>query len=260
MRLSYFQIRYFFSIDLLKKIIFLSVLIAIFGTFSYQNMIHQSMNQNITALPNVIEGMIDISSNNFFPVLLFFILILFSSVTVYRCFQANDMYILRLDNKKKYLENVLKTIFITNTVTYLIILVVLFLVLFCFLGPQFSILYVAQYKTYNIIYLFFYLFRSFCLVQVISMITILLFQLLKPSFVLILNIILYIGTMNFYYDQHEINSIWQIPLGLMQYFTTTKYASFYFEVMLSSMYVLFFIMLGGLLFEYCYRHMKRVGD
>ena len=254
------DIRYLMNTSLIKKIIILSVSIGICGTFSYKSISDTRIISEPSYIPNLIDAIIDIVSNNVFPILLFFILMLFSTITIFNSFEQNNMYIFRLETKKKYFEKLIKNLFITNTITFIIICLILVVVSYFFASSTIIIKYDKIYKTINIIYLFFFLFRVFCLSQILSITSIMLFKVINYRYVLLMNLLIFAYSLGLYYEAKPINSLLQIKFNLASYLTILNYTNFYLEVMISCAYILFLIMISSLIFEFSYRQVRDIGD
>ncbi len=224
----------------------LMVILSFYGGYISMNMTY--LNGFLTVLTNKL----------FFTwgVLIPFLII---TLCTYIFFHKSDFLILRFNNKKEYLKNMLLTIFFVNLFSYVVLIVLLIICLNIF--PKkggFGFVYNPNLNCHNFIYLVFILFRLFCIIQLISIINALLCKLTNIKFTIMLNMILYASLILLvYFTMVPISSVLSMPLYIGNYLIISMYSSFGLELLCTIIY--FSILLVIIYFLY-YINNKRIGD
>ena len=250
------NIKYLIGKDWLLKIILLSGIISLCGVYSYKSLGFNSSNFR----PNVIDGLIDIASNRMFPIVLFFLLLLFSAMHIYTNFEKNTIYIMRFNTKREYLQNLVKTILIANSIVFIAILLTTTFVFIVFIGPIIKISFNNFYNTYNIVYLLYFLIKIFLLSQILSILSVILCKIINKKIVLFLNILFYSISLGMYYVIGSISSIKQMKWDITSYLSMIKYDSFDLEITIAIIYILIWIIICSIVFEIGYRNIKDIDD
>lgn len=242
MKIKSYSLKYLFDEDLTKKIMVLSFLISICAFYLYK--INYKVNINI------IDGVVSVMTNNLVCIILYFVILLFSSITVYKKIGKNSIHLLRFKTKREYLIVLIKSIIKSNTFTFILVFIMNLLIFSFFSGFNFGFRYVEFYKTFNLIYLIFMAIKIYILSNLLSLISILLFEIINEKIVYLLNLIIYSTTFLTYYESTSIDSLLEIKLLLGNYLMILNYSSFIFEILLFIIYSLLIVMGSSLLFEY----------
>lgn len=179
-------------------------------------------------------------SDNYITYIL--LLNLFNTLNVYNIFNKNDYFILRINNKKTYLKQLLCIISFSNLILTLlnIILCLIFLNVFNVYEP------LAIVKNYHMnvwIYVIFTIFEFLILNQIISLINILLLKICNNKIVVFANIFLYFVLRIIPIKTTVINNILALPLSLFRYFGYQMYANFNLEIICFIVYCLLLIII-----------------
>lgn len=188
-----------------------------------------------------------ISTNNFidsiliplqFPIFNIFMFALLFLNTLNTCSIFNkefSFYIIRLNTKKKYVYELLKTVLSVNLLLLVLFFLIFFIILNLFKLGNIEIHTFQNYSISNLSYVVFYLFRYICFAMIICLISVILFINFKEKLTLLLDSIFLIGFMLIRLDIGIRNIVPFLP---WYYFSGVEYASFINEVCYSLLYLL----------------------
>lgn len=153
-------------------------------------------------------------------------IILFNSL-MQRLYDSNDMLIVRLENKKEYIKEQMKCIFIFDSFIYICLLLIIFAFLNVFSSNNFDIYIIDSLQTNNFIYSIFIMIKLYALMILFSMYYVLITKLVNKTFSLITGILfsisIYLCTSNSYIVANLLN----MPLYLGYYFIdVVQFSSF----------------------------------
>lgn len=209
-----------------------------------------------------ISAIMDIFTQEYYDVA-FFALILVNTINTYDMFEKNSCYIIRFNNKKEYLIQLIKNILISNTILFIINLLVS-LIFLNFFGNQFIIkkydIYGISYNIPNLLYIVFYMFRFYIIVSIISLINACLIKLVNSKCAIFINVLLWIVFIFYPYNSHVINSISDIPLVFCSYFRVQFYSGFALESACSILYIFMLLIIGLVLFNIAKNRIKQIGE
>lgn len=211
------NIKYFLERPTLKFIIFLAIFLNLYGTC------YLASNQDY------IQGILMIFSNGYYDCFLIgvFVVNTFDIVAIY---EKNYSYIIRFENHKMYLRELIKKVIIGNIILFLTNLIIMLICLNIFSGNLF-VGEVYNYGINNIIYLVYYLIKVIIVLNIIAVITVLIMKLFGKNMSFIVNIILcsvfvFIPNETLY----TINSLKDIRLFIGDYMNLYRYSNFPFEI------------------------------
>lgn len=166
---------------------------------------------------------------------LFFLILFINTINVCSTFDKYDFYIIRLNNKKKYLNELIKIVTYSN----IIVIGVIILSYFAMLNlVEFQYIFPSVYNGYvnNIVYTFFYLVRYSIIAISISILSILSYVKIGEKKTIIINII-FVAFFWFFsgYNEAIVNSFSFLP---WDYFKSIKYGSFSLEINYSLWFIL----------------------
>lgn len=194
--------------------------------------------------PNYIDGVVFfLKDQTIFLIIIFLIPMLINSFNVLFHFEKLSCNLLRLETKNNYLKNLIETSLKVNTIYFFIIVFIIFIASFCLINKNILIIYNISYKTYNIIYLVFYLFKIYFISEWLSIVSILLY---KNKLFIILNLIIYL---NMTRETKIINSILNMPLLISDYLINNQYSSFSLSIICFTIYALFLILIAKIIYN-----------
>lgn len=158
------------------------------------------------------------------------LLLLLNMINVYTLFNKNDYFIIRIKNKKQYLEQLLLITCFSSLVLVVvnIMLVIIFLNIFNTNLPLYE---VKNYHMNAWIYAVFVIIKFIILTQLISLINTLLIKLVDKKIVVIINIILLYIIRAIPFPNKVVSSVIDMPLSIFDYFGSTTYTSFTLEIL-----------------------------
>lgn len=228
-----------------KMSLFLMLLLSIYGGYLSSNL-------------NYLEGFLSTLATPLYFVLAILIPFMVLSLCTYNVFEKNEYLILRLETRKEYLKNLVLTIFIVNLICFAFLLMVLIICMNLFPKSGFGFIYNEQLHCHNFLYLIFTVVKLFCIVQILSIISILLCKIIDKKIVISLNIALYISFMVFdFLPISVINSISKMPVFVGDYLRILRYGSFHIEFTCTILYILFLLILTCAIYVIV---RKRIGD
>lgn len=248
MKYEFENFKYMISSEIFKLILLFIIIATLYGTFY------------LTLGSGYVSGFLTMISNGYYNMLIF-IIILLNTINLYKIFEKNNLYIIRFKTKKEYLKKLISNTLFSNGLILLLIYIFAIIGLNVFCSSSSGIGVIEKYNMINWIYLIFYIIRSFVLIQIISVINILLLKIIDSKLLLLLNFLLYGIIISYPYAANiEINTAFNIPLFIGEYFTLYKYEYFTLELLCSTLYIGLLILIIGLLFNVVERFMKQVGE
>ena len=193
-----------------------------------------------------------------FPIFNVFMFSLLLLNTLNTCSIINknfSFYILRLQNKKKYCIELLKSVILVNLFLLCLFFLFFFIVLNIFKLGKIQIHNYQNYNVTNLIYVIFYLFRYIFIAIGLTMFSALLFLNFKWKITLVIDGIFLAMFLLIPIDMEIKN---HFSLSIWSYFTNTMYSTFLTEISFS---LLFLCILEGfvlLLFHFTYRNKRMV--
>ena len=170
-----------------------------------------------------ISAIMDIFTQEYYDIA-FFALILVNTINTYDMFEKNSCYIIRFNNKKEYLIQLI------------------------------------TYNIPNLLYIVFYMFRFYIIVSIISLINACLIKLVNSKCAIFINVLLWIVFIFYPYNSHVINSISDIPLVFCSYFRVQFYSGFALESACSILYIFMLLIIGLVLFNIAKNRIKQIGE
>lgn len=220
-----FQIfNYFASSDRYKAVFLLTVILALYGSI---------------ALGSGQSNLIDSNFITFmFPIFNIFMFAILFLNTLNICIMFNNsfsFYIIRLENKKKYIKELLKNVLLFNLMHLIIFFLLYFIVLFLLNSPIFTIHNYQNYDISNLLYLVFYLGRYVIISLIICLISTLLYVNFKLKAVFLLDISFITSFLLIMTKDQIVSSIFIFP---WEYFTNIRFDNFSLEISSSILYIL----------------------
>lgn len=205
-----------------------------------------------------LEGFLQIFTDPYY-VFAFLALILFNTLNVYSMFEKNTYYIIRFNDRKEYLIQLIKNVLTSNTIIFIINILVAFIFL-NFFGGKLVIQNYMNYNIPNILYMIFYIARFLILSSIISIINTCLLKLIDSKIIILMNSCCWITFIFYPYSPSLINSIFNMPLMLCDYFRTELYSNFFMESACSILYIIVLIVITAIIFNISKNKMKKIGE
>lgn len=205
-----------------------------------------------------LEGFLAIFTNIYY-VATFFALTLFNTLNTYNMFEKNTYYIIRFDNRKEYLIQLIKNVITSNTIIFIINILVSFIFL-NFFGGKLVIKNYMNYNVSNILYVIFYISRFLILSSLISIINTCLLKLIDSKIIIFVNSILWITFIFYPHSPTLINNIFSVPLMLCDYFRTKVYSNFFMESACSILYIIALTIITIIIFNISKSRIKKIGE
>lgn len=182
--------------------------------------------------------------------LLFFLIIAYS---IFNYYKNNYFQISRINSKKDFIKNIINDTYIINNIFFLIFIISTIALLLIFRGNDIYITkmkyFMFDYNISNIEYVVFHIFKMYCLMQLSSILSILLFNTFDYKLVIFLNVILYCIYLMFPYKVYIIKSFVQLPIILIKYIDMNSYSTFGLEVITFLIYVLLFSIINYIIYK-----------
>lgn len=99
--------------------------------------------------------------SNALTMLIIITLFLINTINIIRVFDKNEIYIIRYKTKKQYFKNLVKNIFIKNTILFIINFIMLVLLILLFNNNGFVIDSIGSYEVSNLVYTGIHLVKIF---------------------------------------------------------------------------------------------------
>lgn len=220
-----------------KIIIILSVILSLYGSFILSAGINNYFNSILCTFQFTTFNA------------LFFLILFINTINICSMFDKYYFYIIRLNNKKRYLKELIKLIVYAN----FIVIGTLFLSYFAFLNlVEFQYIFPTDYNGYvnNIVYTIFYLIRYIVIAISISIMSIISYVKLGEKITIIFNII-FIAFFWFFSGNNlsVVNSFSILPWN---YFSNINYGSFSLEIN----YSILFIFILEMIIYFLYRNIN----
>lgn len=186
------------------------------------------------------------------------LIILLNTRNIYNIFESNNFFIIRFGSKKKYLNELIKTVCFSNFCTIILNLLLLMIGLNLFNQNQI----VPKFEIYTIqsnYYVIFIIIKLILLILIISTINVLFFKKFNNLVVVSFNFVLYILIAGFSKNFVLIQTIKQFPLFIGDYFLINFYSSFAFEICIFMLYVFLLLIIINVVKKLIIKNMKDVG-
>lgn len=209
---------------------------------------------------NYIPAIFSILNNKIFIIFMLFICLM-TTINTYIHFNSSNYYIIRLKSKKEYLRELINNTIFNNLITLIIQLIMILICLNIFCSSGLGISVMANYNILNIIYLLFFIIRTFIILLFVSVINCMLFNIINKNIILIINALYYASIVcsSFIFNignADNQNMKWQ----LLDYLTIQPYNSFFSEVYYSIFYITILITIIHIVFRYTEINIKQVGE
>lgn len=209
---------------------------------------------------NYIPAIFSIFNNKVFIIFMLFICLM-TTINTYIHFNSSNYYIIRLKSKKEYLRELINNTIFNNLVTLIIQVIMILIGLNVFCSSNLGISVMENYNILNIIYLLFFLIRSFMILLFVSVINCILFNIIHKNVIFVINALYYASIVCSAYILNIDNlAIQNMKWQLLDYLTLQSYNSFFSEVYYSVFYITILITIIHILFRYAVINIKQVGE
>ena len=193
---------------------------------------------SITNKMTIVDGIYNILTWNFFIMVLLF-LFLFNAYNIITETSKNYSFLIRIKNYKEFISKIIKFIFISNLIIYLIVLFLLLIISVLRTGMNLQIDSYGIYNIDNLVYLIFHIIRSYFILNMLVVILVSLYKLVKEEIVVILSGILPISIVALtpFISEKKITSVFKLPLYYGEYFIKNNYETFIFEICMSLLFI-----------------------
>ena len=167
---------------------------------------------NIINNMTMINGIYSTLSWNFFIMVLLFLFI-FNTYNIYIELVKNYSFLIRIKNYKEFISKIIKFIFISNLIIYLIVLFLLLIISVLRTGMNLQIDSYGIYNINNLVYLIFHIIRSYFILNMLVVILVSLYKLVKEEIVVILSGILTISIVALtpFISEKKITTVCKLP-------------------------------------------------
>lgn len=205
---------------------------------------------SITNKMTIVDGIYNILTWNFFIMVLLF-LFLFNAYNIITETSKNYSFLIRIKNYKEFISKIIKFIFISNLIIYLIVLFLLLIISVLRTGMNFQIDSYGIYNIDNLVYLIFHIIRSYLILNMLVVILVSLYKLVKEEIVVILSGILPISIVALtpFISEKKITSVFKLPLYYGEYFIKNNYETFIFEICMSLLFISVLALISKILIE-----------
>ncbi len=205
---------------------------------------------SITNKMTIVDGIYNILTWNFFIMVLLF-LFLFNAYNIITETSKNYSFLIRIKNYKEFISKIIKFIFISNLIIYLIILFLLLIIAVLRTGMNLQIDSYGIYNIDNLVYLIFHIIRSYFILNMLVVILVSLYKLAKEEIVVILSGILPISIVALtpFISEKKITSVFKLPLYYGEYFIKNNYERFIFEICMSLLFISVLALISKILIE-----------
>ena len=242
---TYQILNYFASTDRYKIILILTIILCLYGSFA--------LGLNVTFTSSILNTfMFDI-----FNIFMFLILFI-NTLNICTTFDNEfSFYIIRLNNKKRYIKELLKNVLIFN-ILHLTIFFLIYFTIKCFMTyePGSYTLY-QNYNITNNLYLIFYLGRYIILGLLFCLIESLIYINFKTKIVCIFNSLFIMGFLLSSSSDIINNKFLIFPWS---YFNNIKYSSFSMEILYSCIYILILLIISLLLYKFILKKKETINN
>ena len=205
---------------------------------------------SITNKMTIVDGIYNILTWNFFIMVLLF-LFLFNAYNIITETSKNYSFLIRIKNYKEFISKIIKFIFISNLIIYLIVLFLLLIISVLRTGMNLQIDSYGIYNINNLVYLIFHIIRSYFILNMLVVILVSLYKLVKEEMVVILSGILPISIVALtpFISEKKITSVFKLPLYYGEYFIKNNYETFIFEICMSLLFISVLALISKILIE-----------
>ena len=205
---------------------------------------------SITNKITIVDGIYNILTWNFFIMVLLF-LFLFNAYNIITETSKNYSFLIRIKNYKEFISKIIKFIFISNLIIYLIVLFLLLIISVLRTGMNLQIDSYGIYNINNLVYLIFHIIRSYFILNMLVVILVSLYKLVKEEMVVILSGILPISIVALtpFISEKKITSVFKLPLYYGEYFIKNNYETFIFEICMSLLFISVLALISKILIE-----------
>lgn len=205
---------------------------------------------SITNKITIVDGIYNILTWNFFIMVLLF-LFLFNAYNIITETSKNYSFLIRIKNYKEFISKIIKFIFISNLIIYLIVLFLLLIISVLRTGMNLQIDSYGIYNIDNLVYLIFHIIRSYFILNMLVVILVSLYKLVKEEIVVILSGILPISIVALtpFISEKKITSVFKLPLYYGEYFIKNNYETFIFEICMSLLFISVLALISKILIE-----------
>lgn len=205
---------------------------------------------SITNKMTIVDGIYNILTWNFFIMVLLF-LFLFNAYNIITETSKNYSFLIRIKNYKEFISKIIKFIFISNLIIYLIVLFLLLIISVLRTGMNLQIDSYGIYNIDNLMYLIFHIIRSYFILNMLVVILVSLYKLVKEEIVVILSGILPISIVALtpFISEKKITSVFKLPLYYGEYFIKNNYETFIFEICMSLLFISVLALISKILIE-----------
>lgn len=205
---------------------------------------------SITNKMTIVDGIYNILTWNFFIMVLLF-LFLFNAYNIITETSKNYSFLIRIKNYKEFISKIIKFIFISNLIIYLIVLFLLLIISVLKTGMNLQIDSYGIYNIDNLVYLIFHIIRSYLILNMLVVILVSLYKLVKEEIVVILSGILPISIVALtpFISEKKITSVFKLPLYYGEYFIKNNYETFIFEICMSLLFISVLALISKILIE-----------
>ena len=198
----------------------------------------------------IVDGIYNILTWNFFIMVLLF-LFLFNAYNIITETSKNYSFLIRIKNYKEFISKIIKFIFISNLIIYLIVLFLLLIISVLRTGMNLQIDSYGIYNINNLVYLIFHIIRSYFILNMLVVILVSLYKLVKEEMVVILSGILPISIVALtpFISEKKITSVFKLPLYYGEYFIKNNYETFIFEICMSLLFISVLALISKILIE-----------
>ncbi len=205
---------------------------------------------SITNKMTIVDGIYNILTWNFFIMVLLF-LFLFNAYNIITETSKNYSFLIRIKNYKEFISKIIKFIFISNLIIYLIVLFLLLIISVLRTGMNLQIDSYGIYNLDNLVYLIFHIIRSYFILNMLVVILVSLYKLVKEEIVVILSGILPISIVALtpFISEKKITSVFKLPLYYGEYFIKNNYETFIFEICMSLLFISVLALISKILIE-----------
>ena len=194
-----------------------------------------------------ISGVYSVMTWDYF-IMILLLLLLFNTYNIYTELTKNYSFLIRMKDYKEFFNKVIKFIFISNLIIYLIVLIVIVLSSIINTGMNMKTDNYSFYNISNSIYLIFHLIRSYFILNVLVVFCVSIYKLIKEEIGMVITILIPISLpiLNPLLIEKKIDSIIKIPLFYGEYFISNNYNTFGFEILISILFIVILFIISKL--------------
>lgn len=210
---------------------------------------------------NFIDGMIFFFQDRTIIITLVLLPMFVMALNVMYRMEKLGSNLIRYSTKKEYVDNLIKYSFKVNTVFFMIIAFIIVIATLCLVSTRISIAYLYEYKTINLLYLIFYLFKLYFIGQWLSILSILVYKLSKRSLGVVIGVCIYLLIFLTTVDMNKtISSVFNMPLLVGDYLKMLNYSSFVIEIICFSIFAILLLLLGKIMYQMSFTKIKKIGE